>query len=339
MDERIELTSLVKQAARDQGFELVGVCDAGPPRSFEVFEDWLDSGHQAEMAYLPKSRELRSDPSTLLPGVRSVLAVGLFYGRPGPVEDEKPLIAAYARGRDYHKVLRSKLRKVAESLQSAEPTAGVRITVDSAPVLEREYANRAGLGWFGKNTCLIDSTRGSLFVIGLLLTTAKLKPDAPAQGGCGTCRACIDACPTGAIVPRGDGWQVDARRCISYLTIEHRGPVKERLRAQIGDWTFGCDVCQAVCPFNMPRPSQPMRAPDTACPDFTPRLWPDLERLAVVSKEEWDDLTRGSPVRRAGWEGLRRNVRTNLDNRASRNGEPPAESLPEGPDQGLDVLR
>lgn len=340
MDDRRELTDKVKQAALDQGFELVGVCDAKPPASLGVFDEWTKQGFHGSMGYLPRSRELRKDVSTLLPGVRSILAVGLFYGQPNPVVPGRPHIAAYALGRDYHKVLRSKLKRVVARVTEWRPESRCRIAVDSAPVLEREYASRAGLGWFGKNTCLIDSVRGSKFVIGLLLTTLDLDADEPSRGGCGTCTACIDACPTGAIVPRDGGWQVDARSCISYLTIEHRGPFEDDQGNRTGAWTFGCDVCQTVCPFNTPRPGQPLRAPVTTCPDFLAvREWPDLERLTVLTEEEWDTLTRGSPVRRAGREGLARNARANLAYLASDGREPSTDDLTERGDEGLDVLR
>jgi epoxyqueuosine reductase len=181
--------------------------------------------------------------------------------------------------------------------------------------LEREYAHRAGLGWFGKNTMLIDSRSGSWFVIGLLLTTLDIEPDLPAQGGCGTCRACIDACPTGAIVwlEQGGRWAVDARRCISYLTIE----APAEADARIGDWTFGCDVCQEVCPFNARRGSQPLRARPTSEPDFlrhSPVPGMPLEQIERLTPEEWDAATQGSPIRRAGYDGLRRVARINRGN-------------------------
>jgi epoxyqueuosine reductase len=183
-------------------------------------------------------------------------------------------------------------------------------------VLERAWAQAAGLGWFGKNTCLIDSRFGSWFVLGGLATTADLEPDEPSIGGCGSCRKCIDACPTGAIVQLEGVWAVDASRCISTLTIELRRPFTEAEERLVGEWTFGCDVCQEVCPFNQPRPSQPERARPTQEDDFLrQRSWPALEQAAAWTREEWDAATRGSPVRRAGYEGWLRNVRANLRNR------------------------
>ncbi|MBI3721307.1 MAG: tRNA epoxyqueuosine(34) reductase QueG, partial [Fimbriimonas ginsengisoli] len=229
-----------------------------------------------------------------------------------------PRIAEYALGRDYHKVLRSTLRKLARWMQERWPEAECRACVDSAPILERELAHLAGLGWFGKNTCLIDSRRGSKFFLGVLLTSIALPPDRPAIGSCGTCSKCIDACPTGAIVHADGFWQLDARRCISYLTIEHRGAIDPALREGIGDWTFGCDVCQDVCPFNHPRPSQPSRATETTEPDFSQdRNWPALKELCNLPYQKWDELTCGSAVRRAGFDGLRRNAAINLQNATS----------------------
>ena len=268
------------------------------------------------MGYMQRHAALRADPGNLLEGVRSIVACAMHYSAPEPHLPGEPRIAAYALGRDYHKVLRGKLRALGRWTEARAPDSRWRACVDSAPLMEREFAQLAGLGWFGKNTCLIDSRRGSRFVLGMFLTTLELEPDVPAVGGCGTCTACIEACPTGAIVPRAGWWAVDARRCISYLTIEHRGPLPDS--AALGDWTFGCDVCQDVCPFNATRPSQPERAPAASNPDLLARRdWPTLEQLAQIAEPEWDALTQGSAVRRAGLEGLRRNARANLGIRSS----------------------
>ncbi len=301
----------LKAAAVASGFTSVGVCGPEPPESLEAYETWLAKGYHGSMDYMARSLAQRSDLESLLPGVRSVVCVGLNYYQPLPKAEGGPKIARYALGRDYHKVMRGRLKHLAKWVESEHPGSVSRACVDSAPVLEREYANRAGLGWFGKNTCLIDSRKGSWFFIGVLLTTAEYERDTPAVGGCGTCRACIEACPTGAIVPEGERWVVDARACISYLTIEEKSA---DLQGDTAGWTVGCDVCQEVCPFNQPRPSQPDRAATTTDPDFAPREWPSLTRLVDITWEDWDGLTRGSPVRRVGWEGLRRNARANLDN-------------------------
>ncbi len=310
------LTESLTGYALALGFELAGVCSGTPPETIEHYRQWIGRGHHASMGYLARSVDLRSSLDSILPGTQSVIAVGLFYNQAVHRSPGDPRIARYALGRDYHKVLRGKLRQLERFLLQSVPDAQCRACVDSAPVLEREYAQRAGLGWFGKNTCLIDSHRGSWFVIGLLLTTVPLTPSSAAMGGCGTCRRCVDACPTGAIVLEDGRWQIDSRRCVSYLTIEHKGAIAEQYEAGIGDWTFGCDVCQEVCPFNGARPSQPQRSPQTTEPDFLAvRAWPHLEELRNWSEKEWDLGTQGSPVRRAGYKGLRRNATINLRNR------------------------
>lgn len=299
----------IKATATGLGFDLVGVCAATPAQTSEAYREWLALGFAGSMDYLRRHAPLKESPEHLLPGVRSVIAVGLNYNQPNPPRSGFPRVARYALGRDYHKVLRAKLRRLADAL----PDAGHRICVDSAPILEREYAQRAGLGWFGKNTMLIDSKRGSWFLIGLLLTTLEVEPDEPAVGGCGTCSACIEACPTGAIVNANGRWMVDARRCISYLTIEAPLEADDR----VGDWTFGCDVCQEVCPFNQPRDSQPLRAKATSEPDFLKRtdlLHLPLAEVAQLEAAPWSRLTAGSPIRRAGHEGLRRIAKLNLEN-------------------------
>lgn len=297
------LKEQIAAAAIELGFDTVGFCSAEPPRSIGYYDQWLAEGKHGTMSYLVRNRYLRADPQRLLPGAKSVIAVSMNYNQPNPPQKGMPRIARYALGRDYHKVLRQKLKRLAEEIEQRNPGAQFRICVDSAPVLEREFANRAGLGWFGKNTMLIDSKRGSWFFIGLVLTTLEIEPDKPTRGGCGTCTKCIDACPTSAIVHHNGRWQVDARKCISYLTIEHKGPVDTDLHG----WTFGCDVCQEVCPFNVPNDKQPLRARQTTVPDFlAKREWPNLKKLAVIDEDDWDVLTRGSPVRRTGLVSLRR---------------------------------
>jgi len=305
--------SALKKLALELGFTSVGVCAAVPPPHFDDYRDWVGDGFHAGMEYLERQLPLRESPRVLLPGVKSIVAVSLNYNQPLNHRPGEPKIARYAMGRDYHRVVREKLKKLENWLSLEFPGSSSRACVDSAPILEREYAHLAGLGWFGKNTCLIDSKRGSWFFIGLLLTSVSIATDEPSAGGCGTCRKCIDACPTGAIVQQRGRWQVDSRRCVSYLTIEHRGDIPAELEPGIGDWTFGCDVCQEVCPFNEARDSQPLRAQVTQEPGFlNVRTWPTLRQLVQVSHVEWDKTTPGSPVRRAGYEGLKRNAAINL---------------------------
>lgn len=293
----------VVEFALSLGFQSCGVCSAQEPPHFGAYQDWMERADIGQMSYLEEHLPLKQHPRHLLPECESIIAVALnYYQEP----DAEPKIARYALGRDYHRVIRGKLRKLAAFIEDREPGSVNRPCVDSAPIMERDFAQLAGLGWFGKNTMLIDSRRGSWFFIGLLLTSVSLPPNAPAVGGCGTCRACIDACPTGAIVHRDKRWQVEPRRCISYQTIEQVGP----LEVETAGWTFGCDICQEVCPFNQSRASQPLRSAVTTEPDFlAKRSWPRLTELAQVSRDDWDVMTQGSPVRRAGWEGLKRNAR------------------------------
>jgi epoxyqueuosine reductase len=300
----------VKVQARQFGFDLAGVCRADQPPHYAHYRRWLEKGYQGSMAYLEEHLPLKAHPEQLLPGCRSVIMVALNYNQPSERAHGHPRIARYALGRDYHKVLRGKLRRLATWIQQNAPDQRTRACVDSAPIMERDFAQLAGLGWYGKNTMIINSQRGSWFFLGALLTTLELTPDEPAVGGCGTCRRCIEACPTGAILFEEDRWQIDARRCISYLTIEHEGPLEH----DTDGWTFGCDVCQEVCPFNEARDSQPLRAQATTEADFLNRSrMPDLATLANVDWGAWDEITRGSPIRRAGIEGLRRNARANLE--------------------------
>lgn len=302
-------TEALKEEARRLGFTTVGVAPVLTPPHWEAYREWVESGKAADRAYLRDHLELKRDPKNLLPEAQSVVVVTLNYNQPNPPVEGQPRIARYALGRDYHKVLRGKLGRLAKWIEHEHLTAKTRVCVDSAPIMERDFAQLAGLGWFGKNTLLIDSKRGSWFFLGVLLCSVPYQPDLPSEGGCGTCTQCIDACPTQAIVFENGRWQVDARACISYRTIEYRG----EKGGEIGDWTFGCDVCQEVCPFNQPRPNQPQRAAQTEEQDFlNVRSWPSLQELAQIEEPDWDELTRGSAVRRAGWDGLRQNAQANL---------------------------
>jgi epoxyqueuosine reductase len=299
-----EVRETLRQAGYDVGFDLVGFCSADRAASAEFFADWLQAQYHGTMDFLARSETLRADPESVLPGARSAIVVGLNYLQPRPVQ---PKIARYALGRDYHKVLRGKLRRLGEAVRRLDPDATTRSCVDTAPIFEREMAVRAGIGWLGKNSCVINSHRGSWFFLGVLLTTLEIEPDKESTGGCGSCHRCVEACPTGAIVQLNGRWTVDSRRCISYLTIEHRG---ESLEHDTDGWVYGCDVCQEVCPFNEPRDHQPLRARLTTEPDFqNVRSFPDLQRLRVLTDEEWDTMTRGAATRRASAAMWRRNAR------------------------------
>jgi epoxyqueuosine reductase len=298
-------SDVVKTLARECGFELAGVARAEPlPDDFARYRHWVNEGMAGEMRYLTDRRsEVRRDPRSLLPGARSIVCVGKLYNQPLPeARDGHAIFSRYALGRDYHEVIRESLEKLARKLDEIEPHEW-KICVDSAPLLERSYARQAGLGWIGRNTCLINEPLGSWFFLAELITTLAIEPDSPPPDRCGTCTRCIEVCPTQAIVPKGDEWTLDARRCISYLNIELRGPIPEEQKAWLGPRVFGCDICQEVCPWNA-------RAPEMTEPAFRPRYdpAPPLEELASLTAEEFRERFRGTPVMRAKYEGLMRNV-------------------------------
>ena len=312
----------IKEAALREGFELAGVCPAAAPPHFDAYLRWLADKNHARMNYMSRSRELRSHPEKLLPGAKSILAVGLNYFQ--NTEKTPPRVARYALGRDYHKVLRAKLKRIAKWAETNYPGIQARPCVDSAPILERDFAQLAGLGWFGKNTCLINTKRGSWFFIGLLLLTEEFESDSPADGGCGTCRLCIDACPTGALVLKNGSSvaSLDSHRCISYLTIEHPGDFNDEQKRNLNGWLYGCDICQEVCPFNQPREHQPTRSSITAEPDFQPRnqnSHPDLHHLTQITDADFLTAYAGTAFMRGGPTRLRRNARalTDVDARSS----------------------
>jgi epoxyqueuosine reductase len=295
------LAQAVKARALELGFDRVAIGPAGPPPHAAVFERWLDAGHAGTMDYLAETRAERVDPARLLPGCRSVIAVALSYARGD--EPEWRGVARYARSADYHDTMRPKLHALRDYV-SAAAGAQSRASLDTSAVLERDLAAAAGLGWIGKNTNLLTPGLGSYFFIGLVLTTAALPADDVPPDRCGTCTACLDACPTAAFDgPR----QLDARRCIAYLTIEHRGPIPAELHAGIGEWLFGCDVCQEVCPWNRRVP--PARDPLPALPP------PPAETLLTLTETEFRERFRGSPLKRARREGLARNAAIVLGNR------------------------
>ncbi len=301
----------MKRIARECGFELAGVTGAEPTEQttedFGRLERWAAGGMAGEMRYMTDRRkELRRDPRLLLPGARSVICVGKLYNT--APERKDPPISRYAWGSgDYHDVLREGLERMVERL-AAMAMFEWKICVDTAPLLERTYARLAGLGWIGKNTCLIHEPMGSWFFLGEILTSLELAPDSPPPDRCGSCTRCIEACPTQALVPSGDSWTLDSRRCISYLTIELRGPVPEELRAGVGEHVFGCDICQDVCPWNS-------RAPVSQETAFAPREIPALEDLARMTEEEFREFARGTPLSRPKYAGFSRNVAAALKNR------------------------
>ncbi|MHB1844281.1 MAG: tRNA epoxyqueuosine(34) reductase QueG [Deltaproteobacteria bacterium] len=289
------LARWLKAEARAVGFDLCGIARAEPLDGSELTA-FLAEGREADMAYLRRRVDERLDPGVLLPGARSVVALAVNYYR----DDARPRIARYAQGRDYHLFLQRRLRKLRRRILALRPGAKVHPSTDTSPVWEKVWAQRAGLGWVGKNGLLITPEHGSWVLLATLVTDVELAPDAPHEGRCGGCQACLPACPTGALLGAG---RLDARRCLSYWTIETRGPIPEALRPAAADWTFGCDACQDACPWN--------RSPAAAAlEDFAP--WPLTQlrcsELASLTRERFDGLAQGTPLRRAGFDGLRRSA-------------------------------
>ena len=328
-------TRRVKSLAAAVGFDRVGITHAGPVQNVAHYRVWLAAGHAGTMGYLGRNVEIRAEPARLLPGARSIICVALTYHRPDTVEqpsrgrqparpgapslaqqgvgDGSPAlptgrVAQYARGRDYHLVMRGMLRELVERLrQDLNEPFEARVCVDTAPLLERELARAAGLGWIGKNTCLFHERLGSYLFLGEVLTTLELEPDSPVPDRCGTCTRCLDACPTKAFPAP---YQLDASRCISYFTIEHRGEVLAEFHGGIGDWVFGCDICQQVCPFNA-------KAPAATHPEIIEDRIParlDLLDLLNLGSADYRRLTENTAARRATRHMWRRNAAIALGN-------------------------
>jgi epoxyqueuosine reductase len=313
----------VRALARECGFELAGVARAEPSEDAARYREWVAAGHAGEMRYLTDRRAaVREDPRNLLASARSTICVGKLYQTPWPHstqfhDEELAWISRYAWGNDYHDVMRRGLQRLAVRIGVVE----YKICVDTAPLLERSYARLAGLGWIGKNTCLINQQSGSWFFLGELLVSLDIAPDSPPPDRCGTCRRCIDACPTAAIVPQGEGYTLDSRLCISYFTIEQRGAIPEDLREGIGGHVFGCDICQDVCPWNR-------RAPVTEDEAFAPRHFaPPLEEMSALTESEFRAMFRGTPVTRARYSGFLRNVAVAMGNRGLPQFRAPLEKL------------
>lgn len=308
--ERRELLQAIREKARELGFDAVAVAPPGPLARGEFYEGWLRRGFAGEMAYLHRGRESRKDPRALSPEIRSVLVLAMnYHGGEAPPRPGGLLgaISRYAWGRDYHQVMKRRLKELARFIETLGEARPIKCYVDTGPIIERELAARAGIGWIGKHTNVIRQGLGSWFFLGEIFLDVELPYDEPAQDLCGTCRRCIDACPTGAIVAP---YVMDASRCISYLNIELRGWIPRELRPLMGNWVFGCDECQAVCPWNREVPKTPLD-------DFRPREGlraPDLIELLSIGEKDFDRRFEGSPIRRARWEGLMRNVAVALGN-------------------------
>jgi epoxyqueuosine reductase len=303
----------IKRAAADCGFDLCGIAPAAAFPELRFLREWLDRGYAGEMGYMHRTAERRADVRHVLPSARSVIALGTIYNvdRPYSTESGDPTRAAisrYAWGDDYHSVIQSRLdRLLAWLREAAGPELETRAYVDTGPVQERVYAQHAGLGWIGKNTCLINQSEGSWLFLSVIVCNLSLQADAPALDQCGTCTLCIEACPSGALV---EPYVLDATRCLSYLTIEVKGAIPMAHRASIGEHAYGCDICQDVCPWNQ-------SAAESGDAAWLPRAGletPGLLDLWRRSDDELRALLKGSAIKRAGVRRLRRNLAVAVGN-------------------------
>ena len=304
----------VKAIARDAGFELAGITSALPSPDFARYQAWVSRGMAGKMGYLTDRRgPIRSDPRNLLPSAKSILCLGKLYNTDHPLSTEsdpnEPWISRYAWGRDYHEILREGMQRIVDRLRT-QIEFDFKLCVDTAPLLERSYARAAGLGWLGKNTCLINQEQGSWFFLGELLLSIELEIDEPPPDRCGTCTRCIQSCPTDAIVSSPEtfaGYMIDSNRCISYLSIELKGSIPEDLRTAMGRHVYGCDICQDVCPWNN-------GASITSDPDFQPHAYLEPVRFSYLSPDEIRLTLGESPISRAKPPEFLRNVAVVMGN-------------------------
>jgi epoxyqueuosine reductase len=314
----------VHELARDVGFDLVGISGPTAPPELSYFAEWVSRGRAGEMAYLTEQVARRSELTDPFPWARSVVCVGLQYDTPHPYSTEAPSdrgwISRYAWGDDYHDVMKAMLDRLVELLREEAGPFETRTYVDTGPLVERAWAAAAGLGAWGKNTCLLHPHHGSWFFLGEAITDLELAPDIPRADMCGSCTACLEACPTGALP---EPYILDSTRCISYLTIEKRGPLPPERREDLGRHVFGCDICQDVCPWNRRRRRR-------GGPPFEPRsgaVAPDLAELAGLDEEGFRERFRHSPVKRTKRRGLLRNVAVALGNAGDPRHRPVLEAL------------
>jgi epoxyqueuosine reductase len=329
-----QISARVKQAAHEAGFELAGIAPVRDFAELNHFPHWIEAGHAGEMKYLEARDDAgqlkRSSLRSTAPWARSVMVCAINYNTAHPystqvADSERGWISRYAWSReDYHDAVMRRLRTVERWLRNqvgGESAAlQTRCYVDTGPLVERVYAKYAGVGWIGKNTCILNQKLGSWLFLGVILTSLELEPDLPAPDRCGTCTRCIDACPTAAFIAP---YQLDSNKCIAYLTIEKRGAIAEEMREGMGRQVFGCDICQDVCPWNR-------KAPATNAEEFQAReglVNPALEWLAEMSAEEFSEKFRGSPIRRAKRSGLRRNAAIAMGNSGNRKFLPLLEKL------------
>ncbi len=323
--DRIAISRWVLDEATAEGFALAGIAPAAPSPHADYVRQWIAEGQHGEMAYLDTHLDIRLDPGRLVEGARSVIVVADRYASsddsnpPPPAAVPRGHVARYAWGDDYHKVIKKRLHTLCDALAKRFPADTFRAAVDTAPVMEREFATAAGMGWIGKHTLLIHPSRGSWFLLGVIVTTLDIATSeemdypghtAPPADHCGTCTRCIDACPTDAIAPAG--YQLDARRCISYLTLEHRSLIDAKLHEGMGDWIAGCDICQAVCPYNRVRNSEKTgQEPRSEAihPAYAPRNSSfDLIDLLNWSAEDRQHHFRGSALKRMKLDMVKRNA-------------------------------
>ena len=315
-----QLTDAVKEEARRLGFELVGVTSPRPLAHYDTYDDWLAKNYHGEMQYLAtdRARIRRFNPKEILPDCKSILVLGMRYApagirNPDTTSSKRGRVAAYAFGHDYHDIIPERQKALVGFLEAQTgKSISNRYYTDTGPVLERELAQRAGLGWFGKNSCLIHPKSGSYFFLAEILLGIELVPDKPLESDhCGSCTRCIDACPTSCILPNRT---LDSTRCIAYYTIELKGPIPQELRAPLGEWVFGCDICQEVCPWNIrfanaDYDEQYAPTNDAAGPVFVEEL--------KLSPQEFNKKFKGSPIKRAKRRGYLRNITTALGNTQS----------------------
>ncbi|MBN1303036.1 MAG: tRNA epoxyqueuosine(34) reductase QueG [Anaerolineales bacterium] len=330
----ISIKQEIKAEAHRLGFILAGVTTPEPPPHLAVYQEWLSQGRQADMAYLAREEAVlrRSDPRMILPECRSILALAVRYPAPPagaqmPPEGRYGRVASYAWGEDYHLVLPEKMKSLAAFIEQlvGHPVPN-RCYTDTGPILERELAQRAGLGWIGKNTCLINPDLGSYFFLAEIFLGLELEPDSPFEADrCGSCRRCLEACPTGCILPDRT---LDARRCISYLTIENKGSIPEDLRPLLGDRVFGCDACQLACPWNRFAEGE-IAAEFPGLPGVPT---PDLAEALSLTPEAFDLRFQDSPVRRSKRQGYLRNASVALGNSESPGAAPALERAAADPD-------
>jgi epoxyqueuosine reductase len=337
-----DVKAMIKRAADAAGFDLAGIAPAADAAELKHFPQWIAAGYAGEMKYL-EARDDRGDfkrasLARVAPWAKSVIVCAINYNTEHPYSTEvhdadRGWISRYAWSReDYHDGVLRRLKQVERELHQAvgdsQPTVVTRSYVDTGPIVERVFAKYAGVGWIGKNTCIINQKKGSWLFLGVILTSLELAPDLPAPDRCGTCTRCIEACPTDAILAP---YQLDSNKCISYLTIEKRGPIPEELRAGMGRHVFGCDICQDVCPWNR-------KAPASTASEFDPRpglVNPALDWLAEMSAEEFRAAFRGSPIRRTKRSGLRRNVAIAMGNSGNKEFLPQLDLLAADDDESV----